>query len=45
MKTAALIFDMDGTMVDSMPYHAKNWVELWPCAPATARPSWPALMW
>lgn len=30
MKTApvqALIFDMDGTMVDSMPWHAKSWVE------------------
>jgi beta-phosphoglucomutase-like phosphatase (HAD superfamily) len=23
----ALIFDMDGTMVDSMPWHAKSWVE------------------
>jgi beta-phosphoglucomutase-like phosphatase (HAD superfamily) len=27
MKTAALIFDMDGTMVDSMPFHAKSWME------------------
>ena len=27
MKTAAFIFDMDGTMVDSMPWHAKSWVE------------------
>lgn len=27
MRTAALIFDMDGTMVDSMPFHAKSWVE------------------
>lgn len=26
MKTEALIFDMDGTMVDSMPAHAKSWV-------------------
>ncbi|WP_255428236.1 HAD family hydrolase [Ramlibacter cellulosilyticus] len=25
MKAAALIFDMDGTMVDSMPAHAKSW--------------------
>ena len=25
--TEALIFDMDGTMVNSMPYHAKSWVE------------------
>ena len=22
----ALIFDMDGTMIDSMPYHARSWV-------------------
>jgi beta-phosphoglucomutase-like phosphatase (HAD superfamily) len=27
MKTEALIFDMDGTIVDSMPWHAKSWVE------------------
>ncbi len=26
MRTAALIFDMDGTMIDSMPWHAKSWV-------------------
>ena len=26
MKTQALIFDMDGTMIDSMPYHARSWV-------------------
>jgi beta-phosphoglucomutase-like phosphatase (HAD superfamily) len=25
MRTEALIFDMDGTMVDSMPFHAKSW--------------------
>lgn len=23
--TSALIFDMDGTMIDSMPFHAKSW--------------------
>jgi beta-phosphoglucomutase-like phosphatase (HAD superfamily) len=23
----ALIFDMDGTMIDSMPYHQRSWVE------------------
>ena len=22
----ALIFDMDGTMIDSMPWHQKSWV-------------------
>ena len=27
MKTGALIFDMDGTMVDSMPLHARSWGE------------------
>jgi beta-phosphoglucomutase-like phosphatase (HAD superfamily) len=27
VKTAALIFDMDGTMIDSMPWHAQSWVE------------------
>ena len=27
MKTGAFIFDMDGTMVDSMPFHAKSWGE------------------
>ena len=26
-KTEALIFDMDGTMVDSMPWHARAWAE------------------
>ena len=25
--TSALIFDMDGTMIDSMPWHQKSWVE------------------
>jgi len=25
-SVGALIFDMDGTMVDSMPWHAKSWV-------------------
>jgi beta-phosphoglucomutase-like phosphatase (HAD superfamily) len=25
-KVAALIFDMDGTMVDSMPHHAETWL-------------------
>jgi beta-phosphoglucomutase-like phosphatase (HAD superfamily) len=25
-KVSALIFDMDGTMVDSMPHHAKTWL-------------------
>jgi len=27
MRGRALIFDMDGTMVDSMPWHARSWVE------------------
>lgn len=27
MNTAALIFDMDGTMIDSMPFHARSWSE------------------
>jgi len=26
MRTQALIFDMDGTMIDSMAYHAQSWV-------------------
>jgi beta-phosphoglucomutase-like phosphatase (HAD superfamily) len=26
MQTSALIFDMDGTMIDSMGYHAQSWV-------------------
>ncbi len=26
MRVEGLIFDMDGTMIDSMPYHAKSWV-------------------
>jgi beta-phosphoglucomutase-like phosphatase (HAD superfamily) len=25
--TAAIIFDMDGTLVDSMPAHARSWEE------------------
>ncbi|BEP96820.1 HAD family phosphatase [Acidovorax sp. sif1233] len=27
MHAEAIIFDMDGTMIDSMPWHAKAWVE------------------
>ncbi len=26
-SVGAFIFDMDGTMIDSMPFHAKSWVE------------------
>ena len=26
-QVSALIFDMDGTMIDSMPWHARSWVE------------------
>lgn len=28
MKPHALIFDMDGTIVDNMPYHTQTWLEL-----------------
>jgi beta-phosphoglucomutase-like phosphatase (HAD superfamily) len=27
LPTEALIFDMDGTMIDSMPWHGKSWLE------------------
>ena len=27
MRAAGLIFDMDGTMIDSMPFHGQSWVE------------------
>ena len=27
MKPEALIFDMDGTMIDSMPHHRDSWIE------------------
>ena len=26
MQVQALIFDMDGTMIDSMPWHAQSWI-------------------
>ena len=28
IRTEAIIFDMDGTMIDSMPWHAHAWIEL-----------------
>lgn len=28
MKPQALIFDMDGTIVDNMPFHTRTWIEL-----------------
>lgn len=27
LRTEAIIFDMDGTMIDSMPWHTKAWIE------------------
>jgi beta-phosphoglucomutase-like phosphatase (HAD superfamily) len=27
MRTEALIFDMDGTMIDSMPFHRDSWID------------------
>ena len=27
MNPGALIFDMDGTMIESMPLHARSWAE------------------
>ena len=28
MRYKALIFDMDGTLVDNMEYHKQSWIEL-----------------